>query len=40
VEEAAEDKAKWEVLGFDIFSMKDDFGTIFDEGVERNVPTK
>ena len=40
VEEAAEDKAKWEELGFDIFSMKDDFGTIFDEGVERNVPTK
>jgi phosphoserine phosphatase len=40
VEEAAEDKAKWEELGFDIFSMKDDFDTIFDEGVERNVPTK
>jgi hypothetical protein len=39
-EEAAEEKAKWEDLGFGIISMKDDFGTIFGDGVERQVPTK
>ena len=40
LEEAAEDKAKWEDLGFTVFSMRDDFATISGDGVEKSEPTK
>ena len=33
--EAAEERASWEESGFTIFSMKDDFATIYGEGVEK-----
>ncbi len=33
--EAAEDRADWEKRGYAIFSMRDDFGTIYGEGVEK-----
>ncbi len=34
-EEAAEDRASWEKLGFTIFSMRDDFATIYGDGVAK-----
>lgn len=33
--EAAEDKASWEELGFTVFSMRDDFATIYGDGVTK-----
>lgn len=34
-EEAAEERATWEEAGYTVFSMKDDFATIYGEGVEK-----
>ena len=34
-EEAAEDRASWEESGFTIFSMRDDFATIYGDGVKK-----
>ena len=33
--DAAEERAEWEDAGFTVFSMKDDFATIYGEGVEK-----
>ena len=33
--EAAEERAEWEDAGFTVFSMKDDFATIYGEGVQK-----
>ena len=34
-EEAAEDRASWEKAGFTVFSMRDDFATIYGDGVKK-----
>ena len=33
--DAAEDRKEWEDAGYTIFSMKDDFATIYGEGVQK-----
>lgn len=35
--EAAEDRASWEELGFTVFSMRDDFATIYGNGVTKDL---
>ena len=37
---AAEKRADWEKSGFTVFSMRDDFATIYGDGVEKAPPTK
>ena len=34
-EGAAEERAEWEEKGFTAFSMKDDFATIYGDGVQK-----
>ena len=40
VASAAEKRASWEKSGFTVFSMRDDFATIYGEGVEKAPPAK
>ena len=35
-EEAAKDRASWEKSGFTVFSMRDDFATIYGDGVKKS----
>ena len=35
LEEAKEDRATWEEAGYTVFSMRDDFATIYGDGVEK-----
>lgn len=38
--EAAEERTKWEEDGFGVFSMKDDFATVFGDNVKKVAPTE